>query len=144
MNHGSLIHGEGGGKVADALELGPPQAAQKLPGLNGEGFEIAAPPLPVECVECQRGFSGAGNSRHRGQGSERDLQIDPLEVVLAPPLNDNAVFLFLSVQLAVSFFRYRMAYMEGTTIKVRMVAKERPNIMVQESGFQKAALSPPQ
>jgi len=52
-----------------------------------------------------------------------------------------STFLFLPDIL--SFSRTRMMYIHGTRISVMMVAKPKPNIMVQDSGPQNALLSPP-
>ncbi len=86
-----LADGDGGGKAGDMGDLGPSELAQELAGVGGERFEVAPLGFPEDDVERQGGLSGAGHAGDDGDPAARDVDVDPPEVVLGRPLDDDAV-----------------------------------------------------
>ena len=72
-------------------DLGPPELAQETAGVGREGFHIAPLGLPEDDIERQRGFPRARDAGDDREPAARDLDVDPAEVVLGRPPDDDAV-----------------------------------------------------
>ena len=84
-----LVDGDGGRNPVDLLDQWLVHAIQELPGVGGEAFDVPPLSLGVEGVEGERGFSRAGDSGDGDQASERDVDVEVLEVVLAGAADAN-------------------------------------------------------
>ena len=80
---GLLLDGDGRGQALDAVHVGLAHQLQELPGVGGEGLDVAALALGVDGVEGEGGLAGAGQAGDDGQAVARDVHVDVLEVVLA-------------------------------------------------------------
>ena len=89
---GFLVDGDGGGKPVDGIDIRLFHLPQKLAGIGGEGFDIAALSLGVERIERERGFAASGQTGKDDELVARQGQVKPLEVVLADAADDD-VFL---------------------------------------------------
>ena len=69
----------------DPLGPRPVEPLQELPRVGREGLGVAPMALGVEHVERERGLAGARDTRHGGDGADRDPDADVLQVVLARP-----------------------------------------------------------
>jgi hypothetical protein len=84
-----LIDGHGRRQSFDVLHLGLLHPPQELPSVAGEALQEAPLPLLVERVVGEAGLAGAGYAGEGDQCVTGDLQVQPLEVVLpGPPDND--------------------------------------------------------
>jgi len=89
--HGvALRDGKRRGNSLDALDAGTVHAVEELTGVGGEGLDIASLPLRVEGIEGKRRLAGSAHPRDHGQGVERDVEIEALEVMLPDPEDPDA------------------------------------------------------
>ena len=68
-------------------------ALEKLPHVWTEGFDVTALALRVNCIERETRFAAAARASDDCQFSERKIDIDALEIVLARPANLDATAL---------------------------------------------------
>ena len=87
-----LVDGDGRRDALDALHLRAVHAVQELAGVGGEGLHVAALALGVDGVEGQRRLARTTHPGHHDQLPQGQLQIQPLEIVLASAF-DADVFL---------------------------------------------------
>jgi len=64
---------------------------QKLAGVSGERFYVAALTFGIQGVECKAGFSRAAQAGDDGQSVSRDLQTQILQIVLSGSLYRDLV-----------------------------------------------------
>jgi hypothetical protein len=88
----TVERGDGGRDALDPLHPRAVHAVQELPGIGGEGLYVAALTLGVNSVEGQRRLARTAHPGHHDQFPQGQLQIQPLEVVLARAF-DTDVFL---------------------------------------------------
>jgi hypothetical protein len=62
-----------------------------LPHVRAEGFDVTTLAFGVNSFECQARFAAAARARNNRQFAERQIDIDPLEIVLARTTNLDAV-----------------------------------------------------
>ncbi len=86
-----LLDGDGGGEAVHVVDVGLFDALEKLAGVGGERFDVAALALGVDGVEGERGFAGAGDAGDDGEGVVRDVDVDALEVVGAGAADGDLV-----------------------------------------------------
>ena len=84
-----LLDGDGGRDAVDVIDGGLVHAVEELPDVGRERLDVAALALGVEGVEGERGFSGAGRTGDDGEFSERDIEVEPLEIVLAAAAEED-------------------------------------------------------
>ena len=70
---GLLVDGDGGRKAVDGIHVRLLHLPQKLAGVGGERFHIAALPLGVDGIEGQRAFAGAGKAGHDDEAVARQF-----------------------------------------------------------------------
>ena len=88
---GFLLDGNGGAQAVDGIDVGALHLIQELPGVGGEGLDVAALALGVNGIESQRGFARSAESGDDREGVAGDFDIDVLEIVLARAMHGNAV-----------------------------------------------------
>ena len=84
---GFLLDGDGGGEAIDGVDVGALHLIEKLAGVGGEGFDVAALAFGVDGVEGEGGFSGAGEAGDDGEGVAWDGDGDVAQVVLTGAAN---------------------------------------------------------
>ena len=67
----------------DGVDVGALDLIEKLAGVGGEGFDVAALAFGVDGVEGERAFAGAAEAGYHGKGVAGDADADVLEVMLA-------------------------------------------------------------
>lgn len=77
-----LLDGNGGRDSFDGIDKRFVHAVKKLPDVRGEGFDVAALAFCVEGVKGEGRFSRPGRTGDDSELSERDFEIEALEVVL--------------------------------------------------------------
>ncbi len=65
---------------------------QELLGVGGEGLHVAALPLGVDGVEGQRALARPARPRHHDEPAVREVEVDPLQVVLPRVADGDPVF----------------------------------------------------
>ena len=80
---GFLFDGDGGRQALDVIDIWFLHQFQKLPGVGGQRFDIAALALGVDGIERERGFAGPAETGDDHQLFPRQGQIDVFQVVLA-------------------------------------------------------------
>ncbi|OPZ82265.1 MAG: hypothetical protein BWY77_00253 [bacterium ADurb.Bin431] len=65
---------------------------EKLPGVGGEGLDVAALSLGIKGVEGEGGFAAPREAGDHDQPVARDFEIDILEIVFAGAANDDMLF----------------------------------------------------
>jgi hypothetical protein len=78
-----LLDGDGGRDPLDVVDGGLVHAVEELPDVGRKRLDVAALAFCVECVEGERGFSGTGWAGDDGEFSERDPEVESLQVMLA-------------------------------------------------------------
>ena len=63
------------------IDVGFFDALEKLAGVGGEGFYVAALAFGVDGVEGEGGFARAADSANNGEGVVGNIDVDALEVV---------------------------------------------------------------
>ena len=86
-----LVDGDGRGQAGDLVDIGLFHLAQKLAGIAGKAFHIAALAVGIDRVKRQARLAGAGQAGHDDQLISGQLQIDVFQVMLPRTLDDNAV-----------------------------------------------------
>ena len=80
---GFLLDGDGGREAFDGVDVGAFDLIEKLAGVGGEGFNIAALALGVDGVEGEGTLSGAGEAGDDGEGVAGDAHVDVAQIMLA-------------------------------------------------------------
>ncbi len=78
-----LLDGNGRADVLDGVDLGLVEQVEELPGVGGEGLDVAALALGVKRVEHQRRLAGAAQPGDDDVFAQRQIEVEALEVVLA-------------------------------------------------------------
>ena len=86
-----LFDGDGRRQSLDIVAFGFVHPSEKLPGICGEAFHIAALAFGIEGIECQRTFSASGKSGDDHEFVARDFNVDVLEVVYACAFDEYGV-----------------------------------------------------
>ena len=73
--------GDRGRNALDPIGVWFVQPGQELSRVRREGLDVAPLALGVERVERQRALAGPAHARHDDQPAERQVEVDPLEVV---------------------------------------------------------------
>jgi hypothetical protein len=81
----ALVDGDRGAHPLQPIHRRLLHALQELLGVGGQRLDVAALSLRVDGVEREAGLPRARRAREHGQGPARDLEVDPLEVVLSRP-----------------------------------------------------------
>ena len=82
---GALLDGDRGGQSLDHIHIGLLHDAEELPGVGGEGLDVAALPLRVDGVEGERRLPGPGQPGDDDEPVARQFDVDVAEVVLPSP-----------------------------------------------------------
>ncbi len=80
---GLLFDGDGRAEPFDGVHLGPLHLLAKLPGIRGEGLDVAPLALGVKDVEGEARLARPAQSRDYSQPVARDVEVDVFQVVLA-------------------------------------------------------------
>ena len=72
----------GRGQPVDRIHLRALHPLEELARVGGERLHVAPLALGVERVQRERGLARPRDARDHGQGPERDVDVDPLQVVL--------------------------------------------------------------
>ena len=86
---GLLLNGDGGRQAFDGVDIGAFDLIEKLAGVGGKRFDVAALALGVDGVEGERAFARSGESGDDGQRVAGDAHIDVAQVMLARPAHRN-------------------------------------------------------
>ena len=84
-----LLDGNGRGDTLDEIAFGLTHTSQKLAGVTAEAFHIAPLPLGIECIECERGLAGTGQSGYDDQLVAGNFHINIFQIIDACPLYDD-------------------------------------------------------
>src|SRR5437667_5139294 len=76
--------------AADVVHARLVHAVEELPHVRAERLDVTALALSVNGFEGERRFAGTARSGNNGQFSERKIDVDAFEVVLARPADLNA------------------------------------------------------
>ena len=82
---GPLRHGDGGGDAVDPVGVGLVEPLQELPGVGRERLDVPPLPFRIEGVERERALARPAHPRERHELVERDVEVDPLQVVDPDP-----------------------------------------------------------
>ncbi len=88
---GLLLDRDGGGEPLDRVHVRLLHQPEELPGVGGEGLDVAALALGVDGVEGEGRLAGSGEAGDDGQGPAGDLDVDVAEVVFPRSAYDQAV-----------------------------------------------------
>ncbi len=69
------------GGILDPVGVGLVELREELARVRREGLDVAPLPLGVERVEGQRALARSADARHDDQPVERQVEVDPLEVM---------------------------------------------------------------
>jgi hypothetical protein len=86
-----LLDGDRRRDALDRIGVGLVHPFEELPGVGGQGFDVAALAFRVERVEGQGGFPGAADPGDHDELIEGNVEVDPLEVVHLHAAEDDAV-----------------------------------------------------
>ncbi|OPZ67560.1 MAG: hypothetical protein BWY83_02580 [bacterium ADurb.Bin478] len=89
---GALFDGDGRRQAFDIVHIRFFHQPEKLAGIGGQGFHIAALALGIERIEGQGRFAGTREAGDHHHFVARDLQADVFQVVFAGAANDDFVF----------------------------------------------------
>ena len=78
-------------QTVDEIDVRLVQPSQELPRVRRQGFDVAPLPLGEHGVERERRLARAARPRHDDEPVARQVQVDPLQVVLAGAADDDAV-----------------------------------------------------
>ena len=82
-----LVDGDGGRDAVDAVGLRLVHAVEELPRVRRKRLDVAPLSLGINRVECQRRFARPADPRDDDQFTQRQLEIDALEIVLPRALH---------------------------------------------------------
>ena len=88
---GPLMERQRGGNVKNFIDLGLGRLGHSPPGVGREGFQVPPRPFRVQNAQRQRGFSRAGNPRHRDDLIQRNVQVNILQIVYPSAADLNGV-----------------------------------------------------
>src|SRR5258707_2847891 len=86
-----LLNGDRGRDAADIIDARLVHSIEELPHIRTEGFDVTSLAFGVNRLECQTRFAAAARSGDDGQFSQRKIDIDAFEIVLACAANLNAI-----------------------------------------------------
>ncbi len=86
---GFLFDGNRWAEAIDRIDVGALHLIEKLPGVGGKRFHIAALAFGINRIEGERGFPGAAQTRNDRQSIPRNLDVNILQVVLARAAHRN-------------------------------------------------------
>ena len=86
-----LLDGDGGSEAVHVVDVGFFDALEKLAGVGGERFDVAALAFGVDGVEGEGRLAGAGDAGDDREGVVGDVDVDGLEVVGAGTANGDVV-----------------------------------------------------
>ena len=78
-----------GREARDAVDVGPRQLPEELPGERGEALDVAPLPLGIERVEGEARLARAAHARQAHEPTPRQGHRDVAQVVLAGTSNDD-------------------------------------------------------
>ena len=84
-DHRVLVDCDRGRHALDRAHLRAVHAVEELARIGREGLDVAALPLGVERVEDERALARPGEPRHHREGSDGNVEVEVLEVVLLGP-----------------------------------------------------------
>lgn len=79
----ALFEGDGGRDAFDGVDAWLVHAVEELPGVGGEGLDIASLALGVEGVEGEGGLAGAAEAGDDHEIAGGQVEVEALQVVLA-------------------------------------------------------------
>ena len=82
-----LLDGNRRRQTFDVIDIGLFHQRQKLPGVGGQRFDVAALALGIQGIEGQRGFAGTGQTGDDNQPVAGQVEIDVVQVVRAGAAN---------------------------------------------------------
>src|SRR5262249_36064601 len=83
LDRTALVDRDGGEDAVDALDARTFHAVEELPGIGGEALDVAPLSFGIEHVERETRFSRSGHAGDDREASEGDVNLDPLQGVLA-------------------------------------------------------------
>src|SRR2546422_2191298 len=86
-----LLDGDRGGDPLDRVDQRFRHPLEELLGIRRERLDVAALALGVEGIERERALAGPRRSGDDREGAPRQLDGDPLEIVLPRVADDHAV-----------------------------------------------------
>ena len=78
----ALIDGDGRRDAFDAFDVRLVHAVEKLPGVGGKAFDVAALAFGVEDIEGEGRLTRTADTGHHGELVERNLDVEILQIVL--------------------------------------------------------------
>src|SRR5262249_11046651 len=88
-----LLDADGRRQAGEVIDVGLLELAEELPGVAGEGRDVAGLPLRVERVERQGRLARAAHAGEDDELVARQVEVDVAEVVLAGAADDDAAVL---------------------------------------------------
>ena len=82
---GFLLDGDGGAEALDGVDVGPFDLVEKLAGVGGERFDVAALAFGIDGVEGERTLAGAGEAGDHREGVAGNAHVDVAQIVLTRP-----------------------------------------------------------
>ncbi|HJQ20121.1 MAG TPA: hypothetical protein VJ867_07220 [Gemmatimonadaceae bacterium] len=86
-----LLDGDGGREPLNDVDVGFLHPFEKLPRIRRQRFDVAPLAFGVNGVEGERRFPRSGRAGDDGEGTAGDVEVDPLEIVLAGAPNLDRV-----------------------------------------------------
>ena len=86
-----MLDGDGGPDVFSGIEGGCWEELEELSDVGAESFDVASLAFGMQGIEHKRGFAGPTKARHDHQFADGDIDIEPLEVVLADSAESNGI-----------------------------------------------------
>jgi hypothetical protein len=86
-----LVDGDGRRNSRDRLDLRLVHAVEELPRVGGEGLDVTPLAFRIQRVENERRLAGTRYARDDDQLVERQIEIEPLQVVLARATHEDGV-----------------------------------------------------
>src|SRR4029077_20395573 len=88
-----LFNGDCGRDAADVVNARLIHSIEELPHVWAERFDVTSLAFSVNRLECQTRFAAAARACNDGQFSQRKIDVDSFEIVLAGAANLNAIIL---------------------------------------------------
>ena len=106
---GFLVNRDSRGQSIDPLHIRFFHLSEKLSGIRRKGFHISSLSLCVDCIKCQRGFSGSGKSGQHDHFISRNIHINIFQIMLfcTPDLNKFLFFTHFFHLFILSFVTHR-------------------------------------